>query len=387
MNFTDLMQQGAGHAWLYIPAAILLGALHGLEPGHSKTMMAAFIIAIRGTIAQAVLLGLSAALSHSLVIWALAALALKFGDKWSAEKTEPYFQLASAVIIIAMATWMFLRTRRDAKAEAEHHHHHHHGHDHHHGHGHSHDGGKVINDGHGGSIAVEIFEENVPPVFRLRFSKSGRTFIPAPSDADICLIRPDGSSENFSFAAADGFLQSTIPVPEPHEFEARLTLRHGDHSHGYKVRFSEDDHDHGHEHHHHHDHDHGDEFQDAHEAAHAADIERRFAGRTVTTWQIILFGLTGGLMPCPAALTVLVVCLQVKAYSLGFALVAAFSFGLALVMVTVGAAAAYGVRHAEKKMKGFNKLMRRAPYASCALLVVIALYMAWHGWTGLTAHP
>jgi ABC-type nickel/cobalt efflux system permease component RcnA len=26
-------------AWLYFPSAILLGALHGLEPGHSKTMM------------------------------------------------------------------------------------------------------------------------------------------------------------------------------------------------------------------------------------------------------------------------------------------------------------------------------------------------------------
>jgi ABC-type nickel/cobalt efflux system permease component RcnA len=45
-----------GNAWLFLPAAILLGALHGLEPGHSKTMMAAFIVAIRGTIGQAVLL-------------------------------------------------------------------------------------------------------------------------------------------------------------------------------------------------------------------------------------------------------------------------------------------------------------------------------------------
>ena len=37
---SDLLQQGAAHAWLFIPSAILLGALHGLEPGHSKTMMA-----------------------------------------------------------------------------------------------------------------------------------------------------------------------------------------------------------------------------------------------------------------------------------------------------------------------------------------------------------
>ena len=64
----------------------------------------------------------------------------------------------------------------------------------------------------------------------------------------------------------------------------------------------------------------GDE-DDAHARAHADDIRKRFAGRTVTTWQIILFGLTGGLIPCPAAITVLLLCLQLKQLSLGFTLV------------------------------------------------------------------
>ena len=87
-SFADYLD--SGHAWLYVPVAILMGALHGLEPGHSKTMMAAFIIAVRGTVAQAVLLGLSAALSHSLIIWILAALALRYNDRWDAETAEPY---------------------------------------------------------------------------------------------------------------------------------------------------------------------------------------------------------------------------------------------------------------------------------------------------------
>src|SRR5476651_1257577 len=98
-DFSALLQQGTSNAWLFIPSAILLGALHGLEPGHSKTMMAAFIIAIRGTVFQAVLLGLCAAFSHSLVIWLLAALALHFGSQWNAEGAEPYFQIITAVII------------------------------------------------------------------------------------------------------------------------------------------------------------------------------------------------------------------------------------------------------------------------------------------------
>ena len=64
-DIAQLIQQGAVNLWIFIPTAIALGALHGLEPGHSKTMMAAFIVAIRGSVKQAVLLGLAATLSHT----------------------------------------------------------------------------------------------------------------------------------------------------------------------------------------------------------------------------------------------------------------------------------------------------------------------------------
>ena len=58
-SFAELIQQSPGLARLFIPSAALPGALHGLEPGHSKTMMGAFIVAIRGTVTLAVLLGLA----------------------------------------------------------------------------------------------------------------------------------------------------------------------------------------------------------------------------------------------------------------------------------------------------------------------------------------
>lgn len=57
------------------------------------------------------------------------------------------------------------------------------------------------------------------------------------------------------------------------------------------------------------------EWQDAHQRAHAQEINRRFDGRQVTTGQIVLFGLTGGLIPCPASITVLLICLQLKKFS------------------------------------------------------------------------
>lgn len=374
-DFLHAVQNGSANLWLFLPAAILLGALHGLEPGHSKTMMAAFIVAIRGTIGQAVLLGLSAAISHSLIIWVLAGAALHYGDQWNAETVEPYLQLGSAAMILGLAGWMFWRTRRDVRAAKQHEHARF---DNEPVHGHAHSELFTLDLGHG-KLELSVFEDGVPPVFQIRAPQGER--LPAAQEVALETVRSDGTRQVFQFAAKQGFLESTVDIPEPHEFDAIVKVGHGGHSRTCRVEFREDSH-----HHHHHDEDDGSkEFQDAHERAHARDIAQRFAGKAATTPQIILFGVTGGLMPCPAAFTVLLVCLQLKKVTLGFAMVGAFSLGLALTMVATGALAAWSVRHAEKRFKGFGGLIRRAPYVSCVLLVVLAGFMAWHGWHGLAA--
>ena len=347
--------------------------MHGLEPGHSKTMMAAFIVAVRGTIAQAVLLGLSAAISHSLLVWIIAGIGLYYGNQLNIETSEPYFQLVSAFIIAGMALWMLWRTRRDIKASKGHSHdHHHHGEE-----------IVTIDTGHG-IIKIAIFEEGIPPVFRLSFSRHGKNIPRNPAELSLETIRPDDSRQIFIFSSHGDFLQSTTDIPEPHEFKLVLKVSHGNHSHSYSAEFNEHDH-------HHHDHaeleNAGAEFQDAHERAHASDIEKRFAGRQVTTGQIILFGITGGLMPCPAAVTVLIICLQLKQLTLGFALVAAFSFGLALTMVASGVVAAWSVQHAQKRFKGFGELMRKAPYVSVTVLLVVATYIGLQAWHAIVVHP
>lgn len=484
--------------WLYIPAAILLGALHGLEPGHSKTMMAAFIIAVRGTVMQAVLLGVSAAISHSLLIWVLAALALSFGSHWNAEHTEPYFHLASAVMILGLAIWMFLRTRRELEEAHQHLQQHqlqqqpshsqekkHNSHVYEqnkntaplpaqpkvdldavraafsqmsststaptesesaedwqsgaHSHSHSHsrapqpsaksllageavtssgliipaglgsnagagpviesrsavalsaakrrglNGGALLDTGHGW-LEVCIHKSSDASRFRIFPCKASGQLVPLPKSTHLGVetVRLDGRTQQFRFEPDGSSWEATSELPEPHEFLAVITLGHADHAHTYRLQFSknasgsgdapavtevrEDD---------------GVEYQDAHERAHAEDIARRFANRTVTTPQIVLFGITGGLMPCPAAFTVLLVCLQVKRVTLGFTLVAAFSLGLALTMVAVGVIAAWSLQKAHRKFSGLGEWMRRAPYVSCALLVLLALLMAWQGWQGL----
>jgi nickel/cobalt exporter len=234
-----------------------------------------------------------------------------------------------------------------------------------------------------------VFEVGVPPVFRLTFLKDGTPVLPEAAGITIETVRPGGPRQTFAFVQKEGFLESTSEIPEPHRFDLTLRLIQHGHTHKYPAQFREGEHDDSHNHGHHHQHasfSTGSDFQDAHELAHAADIQKRFADRQVTTGQIVIFGLTGGLLPCPAAFTVLLICLQLKQFTLGFALVGAFSFGLALTMVTVGVAAAWSVGHAQRKWQGFNELMRRAPYVSTILLLLLASYMAWQGWKGLTVH-
>ena len=278
-DLVTLLRDGWTNLWLFIPTAILLGALHGLEPGHSKTMMAAFIISVRGTVGQAILLGLSATLSHTLIVWFVALLGLHFGSAYATEAVEPWLQLISGIIIIAIALWMM----RQTFAEHYHHHAHDHDHDHHHDHDHDH-----------------------------------------PHD------------HAHSKAAPAGLQLGSL------------------------------------------------DYEDAHARAHRLDIEKRFAGRKVTTGQIVMFGLTGGLIPCPASVTVLLVCLQLKQITTGALLVLCFSIGLAVTMVVVGAVAALGMDRAQRSWDGFGRLAARAPYFSSALVILIGLYSLWLGLKGLS---
>ena len=97
-------------------------------------------------------------------------------------------------------------------------------------------------------------------------------------------------------------------------------------------------------------------MEDAHAAAHARAIEARFAGRrNVTTGEILWFGFTGGLLPCPAAIAVMLVCLQLREVSLGIAMVAAFSTGLAATLVSIGVLAAWSTRRAAHAWPGTKR--------------------------------
>jgi nickel/cobalt exporter len=270
------------------------------------------------------------------------------------------------VLIVGVALWMIWRTRRFAVA----------GENREHDHGHEHDHGEAprIDTGHG-VVRLQVFEKGAPARFRL-YSESGAGW--PTGQVHVETERADGSRQRFTFRRHGGYLESEQEIPEPHEFVARLRLGAPQHSHDYDLEFVERGHKHAIR-----DYDRLDVtapgYQDPHELAHANDIRRRFANRDVTTGQIVVFGLTGGLIPCPASITVLLVCLQLKKFALGVTLVLCFSVGLALTMVASGALAAVGVKHAAKRFSGFGEFARKAPYLSGAVILLVGFYVGYQG--------
>jgi len=123
-----------------------------------------------------------------------------------------------------------------------------HGHSHGHAHGHAaHDtrhGDEIrrIDTGHG-FLLLEVFEDGVPPRFRVRFEGS-QGLMPVPGGQSLALetIRPDGARQGFSFVNRGDYLESVEEIPEPHEFTIRLGLTQGGHVHAHEVAFEE----HGH---------------------------------------------------------------------------------------------------------------------------------------------
>jgi nickel/cobalt transporter (NicO) family protein len=241
---------------LYLPSAFIIGGLHGLEPGHAKTLTAAYLIGTRGTKRDALLLGLSVALTHSAVVVGLVVGALYLGREAFTDQATHYLQIGSGIAVIALGSWMLWRGR--------------------------------------------------PARFRKR-----------------------------------------------------------QHTHDHT---GEDGHDH---------HDHSDE--DAHARAHAASMPDYVReGQRPTALQIMFFGAAGGMIPCPASITVMLLSVSANQTALGLLTVLGFSAGLAVTLVGIGLLVVAGL----SKLAGTGRLgwiSRNAPSISASVVIlsgVVALTLA-----------
>jgi cation diffusion facilitator family transporter len=113
------------------------------------------------------------------------------------------------------------------------------GHSHAHGHGHGsthahHDESKRIAFKNG-DVVLDVFEDGVPPRFRLR-AEPGPAL--TASALSVETVRPDGERQVFAFVDRSGFLESIDEIPEPHAFTANVTINRETHP----VLFEEHEH-------------------------------------------------------------------------------------------------------------------------------------------------
>jgi cation diffusion facilitator family transporter len=111
-----------------------------------------------------------------------------------------------------------------------------------HHHGHSHGGHGEHDEAHivptpTGDLILEVFEDGVPPRFRLRAAAG-----PAPTaETLITTVRADGARQDFAVVARGDYLESVEEIPEPHAFSAQIRIG----AKIYTTVFEEHDHGHG----------------------------------------------------------------------------------------------------------------------------------------------
>ncbi len=116
----------------------------------------------------------------------------------------------------------------------------------------------------------------------------------------------------------------------------RIRKPQTEHGHGHG-------HDHVEGHSHGHSHDHGDDHADAHshdyhnehpEKKTLSSLFRR--NSDVSLWTLVSLGVSGGIVPCPDAIAVLLIAVSLNQILIGLGIVFAFSIGLAAVLITIG---------------------------------------------------
>jgi len=148
-----------------------------------------------------------------------------------------------------------------------------------------------------------------------------------------------------------------------------LAHQHHHHEHAHHPHeHHHHDHDHGHEHHHDHGtlvHDHG----DGHVHSHVPEGE-------VSMSSLIALGASGGLVPCPSALVLLLSAIALGRVGLGLGLLVAFSLGLAGVLMAIGLIVLYAKHLLPDSQKASrHAAFRLIPVASAAVIVCVGLIM------------
>ena len=278
---TELMttrQLSAGVILFSLLVAIGLGAFHALEPGHGKTLVAAYLVGSRGTAWHAVLLGLTVTASHTIGVYALGGAALFASHYVLPEQLYPWLGFTAGLLIMGMG--MVLLTQ----------------------------------------------------VWRSHAGHPGRDR--AHSHAHV----------------------------------------HHHHDHGHDHAHAHHQHDHEHSHHHH-----------SHPHAHLSHDDHQEPA-SVGYGALLTLGITGGMIPCPAALVVLLSAVALQRIAFGLLLIVAFSLGLAAVLVGAGLLLV-SARGFVQRWSGEGPWLAYLPFLSPLVITPLGLVIAVRSLLGTGVIP
>ncbi|HJV34015.1 sulfite exporter TauE/SafE family protein [Geomonas sp.] len=311
-------------------AAFLLGIAHSLEPGHGKTVVAAYLVGSKGRAIDAVILGLTVTFTHSFSIIVLGIIAKVSSKYYSEQQIHGWMGIVASLIILGIGLWM-LRARWAGLRDPSRAHHHFHlfgGHSHGHSHApvqfaaaHAHGAGELHVHDHGDGVH-------------------------------------DHDHDHLHLHDHVHLHDHAHPHPHPHPHE---------HAHP---------HDHAHDHVHPHEHPHPHEHADPQAAGHHHHSPASPGNKQLGLTGLILLGVSGGIVPCPAALAILLASASVGDLGKGLALVVVFSIGLALSLVSIGMVIVSGVRGAGKFIDT-EKYAPRVAFASAVIVTAVGAVTFW----------
>jgi len=240
--------------------AMALGALHAFEPGHGKSIIAAYMIGTKGRAIDGLILGFIVTFTHTFSVIILGIIARLLSHSFTDDQLHVWLGLFSSLLILAVGIWM-LRERlthrggghthfhffcKDHDTNHQHsstidfhvghdhhgekqHSHHEHGHEHGHGHGHGH--GHEHDDKHGDALTITGDDGRVNRWRLLLLGISGG-IIPCPP-AIVALLAAIGAGRTAEgltvaifFSLGLGMVMMTIGVVLSHA--GRLTNKISD---------------------------------------------------------------------------------------------------------------------------------------------------------------
>jgi nickel/cobalt transporter (NicO) family protein len=137
--------------------------------------------------------------------------------------------------------------------------------------------------------------------------------------------------------------------------------------------------DHAHDHDHPHTHDHAHPHDHAHGHDHGPGGHSHAPRQGASARDLLALGVSGGLVPCPDALAILLLTAPVRQIGLGLGLVSSFSLGLAAVLIAIGVLMVRGRGLLERLLpggvEGNPRWVRALPVVSAVVVVVLGVVL------------